>query len=272
MTEAHIVNVLSTLTFNYKTTLPFPYGVVDGFLPEAVAENCLAEIERLPSAAWDRYDNLFEQKYTLRDKFHLPSATQSVFEALSSSRVLHQLIETVGEPSLCVDESRLWWGIHKFQNNDYLDIHSDAGVHPVTKQKKHVTLGIYLSSNWKPCNGGQLEIWDGTSVMDEQAKLTKKIAEVMPSFNRMIMFTNTTNAWHGSPIPCQIEPGDNAVRYFLTVSYLSENHSREQHLENTWEKAFFLPRPGDEPNPDKDRLRLLRASAKTCHQVYRCIN
>jgi len=39
------------------------------------------------------------------------------------------------------------------------------------------------------------------------------------------------------------------------VSYLSENHN----YKNKRQKAFFIARPTNDPDPEKDKLRLLRA-------------
>ena len=71
------------------------------------------------------------------------------------------------------DPTKNWWGIHIYDDGDYLDIHSDAGIHPVTRQKKHCTLGIYLSKNWKEDNGGHLEIWQGSDINMEERRLEK---------------------------------------------------------------------------------------------------
>jgi hypothetical protein len=83
------------------------------------------------------------------------------------------------------------------------------------------------------------------------------------------MFTNTANAWHGSADPCHVPDGDPATRIFFTVSYVSDNHDSAQRLDNAREKAFFVPRPGDAPDPEKDAKRLLRANALTCAKMYR---
>ena len=79
-------------------------------------------------------------------------------------------------------------------------------------------MGIYLSLNWNDNNGGHLELWDGDSVTNDNAKLTKQIIKILPSFNKMILFNNTNNAWHGNPYPVNCD--ENSKRIFLTLSYL----------------------------------------------------
>ena len=81
---------------------------------------------------------------------------------LTSNLFVDKLSHIVGE-KLYNDPTKHWWGVHKYRNGDKLDIHSDAGIHPICGDKKHVTLGIYLSKNWKEENKGHLEIWEGGS-------------------------------------------------------------------------------------------------------------
>jgi len=260
----HVLNKLKSINHDiYNSADPYPHCVIDNILDTAFAVKCQQEIMNIPREMWDRYNNPFEQKYTLRDKNNLPNYCQQLFDLLTSKDVIDILSTVVGE-QLYNDPTKNWWGIHTYDNGDYLDIHSDAGNHPVTKQKKHITFGIYLSYNWKEENGGHLEVWDGESVLKDDAKLYDCKNRVLPIFNRMIMFTNTTNAWHGNPDPVNIH--SNEKRIFLTLSYISENHVGE--MENNREKAFFVSRPNDPINLEKEKFRLIRADPNLCKNVY----
>ena len=104
-------------------------------------------------------------------------------------------------------------------------------------------------------NGGHLEFWDGESVVNNEAKLFRCINKTLPSFNKLIIFSNTNIVWHGNPIPVNSKNGE--TRIFLTLSYLSENHL--ENYTNIRQKAFFVKRPNDPDDPEKDKLRLLRA-------------
>ena len=78
------------------------------------------------------------------------------------------------------------------------------------------------------------------------------------------MFTNTINAWHGNPDPVIIN--NDEKRIFLTISYVSNKHN--EGMENNREKAFFISRPNDPINLEKDKLRLLRADPNKCINIY----
>ena len=147
---------LNDVSLNHK---PFPFFIKNNILPEKIATEAQDEILNISDEKWDRYDNPFENKHTLRNKNDLPPTVTLIFEYLTSHEFLQKLSKVYGI-KLLNDPTKNWWGVHKYDDGDKLDIHVDAGIHPVSKQKKQVTLGIYLSKNWKEENGGHLELWE----------------------------------------------------------------------------------------------------------------
>jgi len=109
--------------------------VVHNVLDSSFAKKCQDEILNIDEKEWDRYDNPFEGKYTLRNKNNLPNNCQKLFNFLISDSFVNHLSKKCGE-QLYNDPNKNWWGIHKYKNGDHLDIHSDAGIHPLTGQKK----------------------------------------------------------------------------------------------------------------------------------------
>jgi Rps23 Pro-64 3,4-dihydroxylase Tpa1-like proline 4-hydroxylase len=257
-----MINSITIDAEKYQKTQPFPYAFQDYILDVTAAKLLQNEILSIPQEAWDRYSNPFEDKWTLRDKYAFPTMLSLLFKELESERVISQLSRICGY-SLMIDPTRNFWGVHMYNNGDKLDIHVDAGLHPLTKQKKQVTLGIYLSANWKEKYGCELEIWRGDSAASPAPKLFEKIVSIAPIYNRMILFTCNDYAWHGNPEPVQAP--DNAKRIFITMSYLSENDFDK----NKKVKAFFIARPGDPIDENKDKLRLLRADPDKYKDIYR---
>jgi UDP-N-acetylglucosamine 2-epimerase len=243
-------------------TEPYPHLYQDNILDDTFARELRDEILRVPDEDWDRYNNPFEQKYTFRDKYNFPSKCDELFSYLTSDDFVKHLSEVIGV-RLINDPNRNFWGIHKYDDGDYLDIHVDAGFHPVTKQKKQVTLGIYLSTDeWSEENGGYLEIWSGENSKDNEAKIFKPITKILPIFNRLILFVCDDYSWHGNPERVNCKNGEN--RIFLTLSYLSEKYD----YDNQRVKAFFVPRPDDPHDEEKDKLRLLRCDPVKYKEIY----
>lgn len=257
-----MMNPITVTPEEYQSTKPYPHIFMDNFLKEDIAHQVQQEILDLDLSNFDRYDNPFEQKYTLRDKDKYPTSLKSLMVRLTSTEFVQELSHIVGY-NLINDPDRNFWGVHVYKPGDKLDIHVDAGKHPRQDLKKQVTLGIYLSSNWKESYGCHLEVWDGDNSKSDNAKIHKCITKIAPMFNRLVVFTCDDNSWHGNPIPC--DSPDDARRIFVTLSYLSNNQDYENHRQ----KAFFVPRPQDTPNPEKDRLRFLRADPIKYKEVYR---
>lgn len=247
----------------YLNTNPFPYIYIDNILDYEFAGECQKEILNIKDSEWDRYSNPFENKFTLRNKDNLPNNCQKLFNYLTSEIFIEMLSLKMGV-KLFNDSTKNWWGIHKYQHNDNLDIHCDAGIHPITENKKHCTLGIYLSKNWEKQNKGHLEIWNGDKITDDNPKLKNKVSSILPKFNRLVLFNCTDNAWHGNPEPVNIIKDE--MRIFLTISYLSNDFSESYSNKN--KKAFFIKRPSDPENPEKDKLRLLRVDPEKYKEVY----
>lgn len=249
----------------YQSRSPFPYMYQDDFIRFDYAKKLQAEILSIPIEDWDRYNNPFEQKYTLRDKFNFPPLLKGLFEELMSDKFVEELSELCGYP-LILDKTRNFWGVHKYDRHDKLDIHVDASVHPNSGLKKQITLGIYLSSNWSKEYGCDLELWEGDNASSDEAKIYNKIATVSPIFNRLVIFTCNDYSWHGNPIPTTGPEGSH--RIFVTISYLSNN----KEYDSKRSKAFFVPRPDDPIDEKKDKLRFLRADSKRYKDIYRISN
>lgn len=247
---------------HYQANQPFPHTVIDQVLHDDNARALQSEILALPDQDFDRYENPFENKYTLRSKEDLPPQLNRLFDFFTSERFVKLLSDLTGY-ELVNDPNKNFWGVHKYQSGDKLDLHVDAGQHPVCGLKKQVTLGLYLSRNWEEQYGGHLELWEGDNAKNNDAKLTKCRVRVAPIFNRMVIFTNNDVSWHGNPDPVVCPSG--AWRIFVTLSYLSHNRD----YENKKAKAFFVARPSDPVDPVKDELRLLRADPERCAEVYR---
>lgn len=246
----------------YKSKFPYSYGAQDKFLDEDFAKSLQREILNIKKEDWDRYDNPFEQKYTLRDKYNFPPFLVKLFNELTTEKFMNELSDTVGH-KLILDSTRNFWGVHIYEPGDKLDIHVDAGYHPTLKLKKQTTLGIYLSYEWKEEYGCALEIWRGENCAKDDAKIHEKIDSIAPIFNRLILFNCNDYAWHGNPEPSRGSP--ESRRIFITISYLSENFSDD----NKKVKAFFVPRPNDPEDKEKDRLRFLRADPEKYKEIYR---
>ena len=247
---------------SFKEAKPFPYLKMENVLEESFANQIQTEILNIPETEWDRYENPLEHKYTLRNKENIPTECNKLFTMLTSNDFINYLSSIMGY-EIKNDQNKNWWGIHKYDHGDHLDIHVDAGLHPQTKQKKQITVGIYLSKDWKEENGGHLEIWSGENASNNDAKIVKCCDKILPIFNTLVLFECNDYAWHGNPTPVICKNGEK--RIFVTLSYVSEQYADL----NKKEKAFFVKRPDDPMDEEKDKIRMMRCDPEKYKDVYR---
>jgi hypothetical protein len=74
----------------YQTTKPYPHFFQDNILDEEYANQLQTEILNIPIECFDRYDNPFEKKYTLRDKFKCTPLLHNFFTYLESEEFVTQ--------------------------------------------------------------------------------------------------------------------------------------------------------------------------------------
>jgi hypothetical protein len=216
--------------------------------------DCLARaILEMPDDAFDRYENPFEQKYTLRDKFHLPVALDLLIQALEHDASRYSELFGI---SLYPDQLRHYCGVFKYLKGDKLDVHVDAGIHPRLKLRKHVTAVLYLGHQMAP-----LELWEGENCAQTNPSISRVADCIAPEHGTLVVFENNDYAWHGVPI-CDSE----APRTIITVSYLSD---AVNVFDNKRQRAFFVPRPWEQWTAEHYDLRNKRADPERYREVYR---
>ena len=216
------------LKIQYQTANPFPYIVIDNFLPEFLLESCLEEIKQHDE--W--YSNQMEWVEEFeRNKFYYPTdstdmnefkkkvpITNMITEYMNSDSFIKFLENLTGFEKLYRDPIMLGGGIHKIKKGGKLSIHIDYNQHPGRKWKRNLNLLLYLNKDWKSEWGGNLEFWDNKS-------WEKKI-EIEPIFNRAVIFS-IEDALHGHPIP--LNTPDEVDRYSLALYYFTDEIPESEH-------------------------------------------
>ncbi len=216
-------------------------------------ESVTRTILELQDDAFDRYSNPFEQKFALRDKFTLPVSLALLIQTLE------QQVSTFSQlfgVSLYPDLHRHYCGVFKYIKGDKLDVHVDAGIHPQEKLRKHVTAVVYLGHEIAP-----LELWDGENCARDNPGITRIADSIAPKHGTLVVFENNDYAWHGVPTCNSKGP-----RTIVTVSYLSDAIDA---FDNKRQRAFFVPRPGEQWTQEQYDLRNKRADPERYAEVYR---
>ena len=129
-----MINNINIKKEEFNIIKPFPYYYQDNYLDISFATNIQNEILNINKNEFDRYSNPFESKNTLRDKNNMPKYLNELFTYWTSDIFIKQLSDIAGY-NLFLDNEKNFWGVHTYENNDKLDIHMDAGLHPNNKMK-----------------------------------------------------------------------------------------------------------------------------------------
>jgi Rps23 Pro-64 3,4-dihydroxylase Tpa1-like proline 4-hydroxylase len=210
------------LKVNYQIAKPFPYIVIDNFLPNFFLEKCTEEI--LKHDIW-HYDTIEWTEEFQQNKFYYPSVntdmqefktklpnTTLIMDYLNSDDFLKFLTNLTGYRKVYRDPVLMGGGIHKIKKGGKLSVHIDYNEHPENKNKRVLNLLIYLNKNWKSEWNGNLEFWSKDR--------TQKEIEIEPIFNRAVIF-DIEDAPHGHPIP--LNTPEDVDRFSLALYYFTDD-------------------------------------------------
>ncbi|WP_299204325.1 2OG-Fe(II) oxygenase [uncultured Tateyamaria sp.] len=220
----------------YQAAEPYHHACIDNFLPEALLENVLNELETLP-APEEGYSRAQENLKFSYIPERLPAYTKNLFYAFNSRPFILFLEQMTGIKGLIPDPYFMGAGIHKTLNGGHLDIHADFNLHGPMQVERRLNVLIYLNRDWKEEYGGSFEVWD--------KEMTRKMNSFVPKFNRMVCFSTGSDTFHGNPEPVNHPEGEarqSIALYYYTATW---DATRKEHT------TLFKPRPGSKDKADR---------------------
>lgn len=206
---------------------PFPHWILEDSLPADMVEAASHDVPPPNWEHWVRYQNAQEQKRTCRDIHRLSGETCRLFHYLNSVEWLSNLKELTRIEGLLPDPTFHGGGIHCTDPGGFLDVHIDYALHPQLKLERRLNLVLFLNSRWSEEWGGALEFWNDDA--------TRCVRQILPKFNRMVLWEPSDIAYHGCPQPLACPPGE--CRKTVAVYYLAE--PRSEHVVR--KRALFVP-------------------------------
>ncbi|MBS3913055.1 MAG: 2OG-Fe(II) oxygenase [Bacteroidetes bacterium] len=204
---------------NFQNNDPFPHIVFDNFLPKAIADQLANEYPTL-----DGQDLNFKYHNHQNVSRHFLEDTRSfsqnfkLFSAAISSRSFLLFLETLtGTKSLIPDPYFMGGGAMMTGNGGFLNVHVDFNWHQKLQAWRRCNALFYLTPDWKEEYGGNLELWseDGS----------RKVKEVQPLFNRLVIFNTTSKSYHGQP--GKITTPDGIYRKVFSAFYYASERNEE---------------------------------------------
>lgn len=195
---------------------PFPHLVKDGWWDEALLKAVLAEFPDPAAPGWKRYNSGNERKLEGPPGLWGPR-TRELFGQIRERTP--DLEQAFGIPDLRMET--IGGGYHCIEPGGYLHVHTDFNRSPRSGLFRRLNLLIFLNEGWDD-PGGHLELWDANPAVD-----------IVPEFNRTVVFQTSDHSWHGHPKPAQ-RWRRSVAAYFFTEAPpegYREDHSTVWHTD-----------------------------------------
>lgn len=217
----------------YAEGSPFNHMAFDNFLPEDVAEAMLAEFPKPSDIEWHNYQRPAEQKLVCVDERQFGPVTRNMLFQFNSTPFLRFLEKVTGIPNMIPDPHMRGGGLHQTPRGGLLKLHADFNKHDENFLDRRINVILYLNKDWKEEYGGSLELWD--------QEVTHCGAKILPVFNRLAIFSPTSNTFHGHPDPLTCPEGDS--RKSLALFYYTNGRPEEEL--NGAHTTIFKARPNE---------------------------
>ena len=240
-----------SLKNQYSSADPFPHLQIDNFFSNEYLNSVLNEFPDLSNLTNSQnYKNQNEIKFANNDYKHFPEKIKNFFNFLNSESFLNflQTLTSINE-KLLADEQLNGGGLHEIKTGGLLKVHTDFNKHPTNNFDRRVNVLIYLNKDWKEEYKGSLELWD-----KEMKECRQKI---LPSFNKMVIFSTTDFSNHGHPDP--IDCPKNISRKSIALYYFSQGRPKEEILDKDQKnRTYFKNRLGfeNEIKEKKDYIKV----------------
>ena len=200
------------------------FTAIDDLLPYEVARRVS---DAFPQPGEMRLMDTFrERKHTSKslDKFD-PLMSDITF-AFQDERVIARVAELTGIRDAVGDPHLYAGGLSAMSRGHFLNPHLDNSHDGEQKNYRVLNLLYYITPDWRPENGGNLELWD--------ERVTKSI-EIPSLFNRLVLMGTNDRSWHSV----------NEVK-FDGVRRCVSNYYFSPHSPNGYETThvtYFMARP-----------------------------
>lgn len=215
---------------------PFPNIYFDNFfIPERLKE-VLNEFPDLTKGSDLKFNDANQVKLASKGEYRFGEKTLHFMHFLNSQPFLEFLSALTGIENLIPDPFFDGGGCHQIQPGGMLKIHADFNKHPTTKLDRRLNVLVYMNEDWKEEYGGHFELWD-----TDMKGVRKKI---LPYFNRMALFSTTSNSYHGHPNPLTCPP--DRTRKSLALYYYTNGRPASEILKGVEDhNTIFRHRPED---------------------------
>ncbi|NQZ68440.1 MAG: 2OG-Fe(II) oxygenase [Lentisphaeria bacterium] len=239
----------------YVNNSPFPHIVIDNFFPDSLLQAISKEISELKSHENEKNFHGSMKKFSSRDLCSMGPMTRRILTDLNSSQFCKFIEELTSISNIIPDPHFEGGGIHETSSGGFLKIHADFNYSKPLQLDRRVNLLIYLNEDWQEDWDGRLELWD--------KEMKEKVVEVLPVFNRMVLFSTDDFSFHGQPEPTKCP--DDHTRKSLALYYYSNGRPEAETSEKRTE-TDYRARPDEKL---KKKTKPLRKMVKKVERLFK---
>ncbi len=218
----------------YKNGDPYPHIILDDVFDREILVKILKEFN-VHNKNKKIFDNPNERKTTLNNWQDFGETSLKFIKYLNSDNFLSFLEDLTGIDNLIADNTLQGGGLHQIDYGGYLKIHADFNKHPKTNLDRRINVLIYLNKEWNEKWGGKFEMWS--------KDLKKCIKKISPIFNRMVIFSTTSQSYHGHPSP--LKTPAKISRKSIAMYYYTEGRPKNEIIDGLkYHSTLFQKRSG----------------------------
>lgn len=216
---------------------PFPNIYFDNFFDEVMLNKVLEEFPDMSKKPDLKFDTPNEKKLASKGESRFGETTKQFMHFLNSEPFLNFLTELTGIEKLIPDPYFEGAGCHQIQPGGLLKVHADFNKNRFLGLDRRLNVLVYLNKDWEESYGGHFELWD--------KEMNNSVKKILPLFNRMAMFSTTSDSYHGHPNPLTCPEDRN--RKSLALYYYTNGRPKEEIAEGLEEhRTIFKYRKEDE--------------------------
>jgi Rps23 Pro-64 3,4-dihydroxylase Tpa1-like proline 4-hydroxylase len=212
----------------YAKANPFPHVIIDNFFPVEIADRLEKDFPDYQNDFWFRHTDVIRgkartEKLASNDLSKMPESIREILEYFNSEAFLKILEQMTSIEGLIPDPEYHGGGMHLIRPGGFLEIHADFNVHDKLLLDRRLNLLLYLNKDWKEEYKGHLELWDQS--------MSRCVQKVLPLFNRCVIFSTTSDSFHGHPekLTCPPEMSRKSLALYYYTKGRPSSEKRENH-------------------------------------------
>ncbi len=171
--------------FTSERPVKTKYCAIDDLLPADIAQRIS---DAFPDSGQMRLlDSFREKKYTSKSLDQFDPLIADITFAFQDKRVIDKVAALTGIKDAVGDPHLYAGGISAMERGHFLNPHLDNSHDGEQTNYRVLNLLYYITPDWKPENGGNLELWDQD---------VKTPVEIPSLFNRLVLMSTNDKSWH----------------------------------------------------------------------------